>query len=219
MFKSTLARFNRIYAFITQVCRLFDKEIHKFSVYAKFLYKELPSPGVEKVFVDDKVRLEYYRLEKEFEGSINLDGSEEGFQPITGEAGRGERKKDPLTAIIDKINKKYGTNFTEMDKVLLQIENDYAAEEKWRSRAQGTNFGTFMLSFGKDFLEMAAKRYNQNNEFFIKLFSEPEMMEEIKNTIGAALYARLKPKKKVYYMETEDNSLMAAENQEEFNKK
>lgn len=37
LFKSTLARFNRIYSFITQVCRLFDKDIHKFSVYAKFL--------------------------------------------------------------------------------------------------------------------------------------------------------------------------------------
>ncbi len=219
LFKSTLARFNRIYAFITLVCRLFDKEIHKFSVYAKFLYKELPSPGAEKVFVDDKVRLEYYRLEKEFEGSINLVGTEEGFMPITGEAGRAERKKDPLTAIIDKINKKYGTNFTEMDKVLLQIENDYAAEEKWRSYAQNNDLKTFMLLFTKDFLDMAAKRYDQNNNFFMKMFSEPEMMEEIKNTIGAALYARLKPKKKVYYMETEDNSLMAAENQEEFNKK
>lgn len=29
MFKSTIARFNRIYSFITQVCRLFDKDIHK----------------------------------------------------------------------------------------------------------------------------------------------------------------------------------------------
>ena len=37
MFKSTLQRFNRIYSFVTQVCRLFDKEIHKFSVYARFL--------------------------------------------------------------------------------------------------------------------------------------------------------------------------------------
>lgn len=219
LFKSTLARFNRIYSFITQVCRLFDKEIHKFSVFAKYLYKELPSPGVEVVDVDDKVRLEYYRLEKEFEGSIKLDGSEEGFQPITGEAGRAERKKDPLTIIIEKINKKYGTNFTEMDKVLLQIENDYAAEDKWRSYAQSNDLKTFMLLFGKDFLDMAAKRYDQNNNFFMKMFSEPEMMEEIKNTIGAALYARLKSKKKVYYMETEDNSLLAAENQEEFNEK
>ena len=70
---------------------------------------------------------EYYRLEKDFEGSIELEPTEEGFKPITGEAGRREKKKDSLTIIIDKINEKYGTTFTEMDNVLLQIENDYAA--------------------------------------------------------------------------------------------
>lgn len=64
LFKSTLARFNRIYAFITQICRLFDKNIHKFSVYAKFLYTMLPKGGRDKVYVDDKVLLEYYRLKK-----------------------------------------------------------------------------------------------------------------------------------------------------------
>lgn len=36
VFKSTLASFNRVYAYITQVCRLFDKDIHKFSVYGRF---------------------------------------------------------------------------------------------------------------------------------------------------------------------------------------
>ncbi len=219
LFKSTLARFNRIYSFITQVCRLFDKEIHKFSVFAKFLYKELQSPETVVVDVDDKVRLEYYRLEKEFEGSIKLEGTEEGFQPITGEAGRAERTKDPLTIIIDKINKKFGTNFTEMDKVLLQIENDYASEEKWRNYAQSNDLKTFMMLFAKDFPNMAAKRYEENDSFFVKMFTEQEMMDEIINTVGAVLYARLKAKKKVYYMETEDTSLMAAENREEFNKK
>lgn len=64
LFKSTLLRFNRIYAFITQVCRLFDKDIHKFSVYAKFLATMLPKGGIDKVYVDDKVLLEYYGLEK-----------------------------------------------------------------------------------------------------------------------------------------------------------
>ena len=38
IFKSTLASFNRVYAYITQVCRLFDKDIHRFSIYSKFLY-------------------------------------------------------------------------------------------------------------------------------------------------------------------------------------
>ncbi len=192
LFKSTLARFNRIYAFITQVCRLFDKDIHKFSVYAKFLAMQLPKGQGEKVNVDDKVLLEYYRLEKDFEGGIELEPTEEGFKPITGEAGRREKKKDPLTIIIDKINEKYGTSFTEMDKVLLQIENDYATQDKWRSYAQNNDFKTFMLLFAKDFPEMAASRYEQNESFFVKMFSDTDMMQQVMDAIGSVLYERLK---------------------------
>lgn len=192
MFKSALARFNRIYSFITQVCRLFDKEIHKFSIYAKFLSKMLPKGGSEKIYIDDKVLLEYYKLEKAFDGSIQLEPTEEGFTPITGEAGRREKKKDPLTVIIDKINEKYGTEFTEMDKVLLQIENDYAAQDKWKSYAKGNDFKTFMLLFEKDFPAMAAARYEQNEDFFVKMFSDPEMMKQVMESIGSVVYERLK---------------------------
>ena len=192
LFKSTLARFNRIYAFITQVCRLFDKEIHKFSVYAKFLAAMLPHGGRDKVTVDDKVLLEYYRLEKEYEGGIQLERAPEGFRPITGEAGRRETQRDPLTVIIDKINEKFGTNFTEMDKVLLQMANDYAAQDKWHSYAQNNDYKTFMLLFEKDFPEMAAARYEQNDGFFVKLFSDPDMMRQVMDDLGRMVYERLK---------------------------
>ncbi len=194
LFKSTLARFNRIYSFITQVCRLFDKDIHKFSIYSKFLYTMLPKGGIDKVVVDDKVLLEYYRLEKDFEGEIKLESSLEGFSPITGEAGRREKKKDHLTIIIDKINEKYGTNFTDMDKVLLQIQNDYASEDKWQSYAKNNDYKTFMLLFEKDFPQMAASRYEQNENFFVKMFSDPNMMKQVMESIGAVLYERLKKK-------------------------
>lgn len=195
LFKGTLARFNRIYAFITQVCRMFDKDIHKFSIYAKFLYKFLPKGGGAKVDVDDKVLLEYYKLEKEFEGNIELEPAEEGFRPITGEAGRRDEKKDPLTVIIDKINLAYGTSFTEMDKVLLQIENDYVADPKWQGYAKSNDYKTFLMLLEKDFIEMAAARYEQNEAFFVKLFSEPEMMKQISSSIAPLIYERLKRKK------------------------
>ncbi len=192
MFKSTISRFNRIYSFITQVCRLFDKELHKFSIYAKFLSIMLPRGDSEKVYIDDKVLLEYYKLEKDFDGSIKLEPTSEGFTPITGEAGRREKQKDPLTIIIDKINEKYGTSFTEMDKVLLQIENDYAVQDKWKSYAQNNDFKTFMLLFAKDFPEMAAARYEQNEDFFIKMFSDSVMMQQVMESIGNVVYERLK---------------------------
>lgn len=200
-FQSTLARFNRIYAFITQVCRLFDKDIHKFSVYAKFLLMQLPKGSMERVIVDDKVLLEYYRLEKDFEGSIDLEPTEEGFRPITGEAGRKDKKKSPLTVIIDKINERYGTDFSEMDKVLLQIESDYEAQDRWHGYAQNNDFKTFMLLFEKDFPNMAASRYEQNEAFFVRLFQEPDMMKQIMETLGTVLYEKLKKSDVVYSFE------------------
>mgnify|MGYP002622496454 CR=1 FL=1 len=216
LFKSTLARFNRIYAFITQVCRLFDKPLHKFSVYAKFLAMQLPKDDIEKVDVDDKVLLEYYRLEKAFDGAIELESTDEGFTPITGEAGRREKKKDPLTVLIDKINKRFGTNFTEMDKVLVQMENDYAAQDKWQSYARNNDRKTFMLLFEKDFPNMAAQRYEQNDDFFVRMFSDPDMMQQVMETVGGVLYERLRKKSDTGYIVIPPSSPVAAEEAEHF---
>ena len=145
----------------------------------------LPKGRQAKVFVDDKIFLEYYKLEKDFEGGIELEGAPEGFRPITGEAGRKEKKRAPLTVIIEKINEKYGTHFTEMDKVLLQMENDYAAQDKWHSYAKNNDKKTFMMLFEKDFPNMAAARYEQNEDFFVKMFSEPDMMRQVMETVWA----------------------------------
>lgn len=217
--KQTLNRFNRIYAYVTQICRLFDKDIHRFSVYAKFLAMQLPKQGTERVNVDDKVLLEYYRLEKEFDGAIELESTEGGFTPITGEAGRREQKKDPLTVLIDKINDRYGTNFTEMDKVLVQMENDYAAQEKWQSYAKNNDRKTFMLLFEKDFPNMAAKRYEQNDDFFVRMFSDPELMRQVMETVGGVLYERLKKNKAVTYELPEQPVMMVAEDPASYGKK
>ena len=125
-------------------------------------------------------------------GSIALTSAPEGFRPITGEAGRREKTKDPLTAIIEKINERYGTDFSEMDKVLLQIENDYATTGKWQDYAKNNDRSTFMLLFEKDFPDMAAERYEKNESFFVKLFSDTEMMKQVMESVGTVLYERLK---------------------------
>lgn len=176
-----------------QLRRLFDKDIHKFSVYSKFLYIWLPKGTViDKIDIDDKVLLEYYKLQKEFEGSIELEPTEGGYVPITGDAGHKEQKKDPLTIIIDKVNERFGTEFTEMDKVLLQMENDYATQEKWQDYAKSNDRQTFMLLFKNDFPNMAAARYEMNDQFFVRLFADPEMMSMVMDTVGGVLYERLK---------------------------
>jgi len=210
LFKTTLARFNRIYSFVTQVCRFFDKEMHVFSIYAKFLYKSLPQGSAEPVDVDDKIQLEYYKLEKEYEGSIDLEPTEEGFNPITGETGRKEKKKDPLTVLIEQINKRFGTSFTEMDKVLMQVENDCAKDKVWEDYAKSTDYDTFHDIFNKKFMDYVMDRFEQNNEFFMKLTEDQAMLGMVADTICRNLYSRVLGKKP-YPMVTGEYDAMAAE--------
>jgi len=87
---------------------MFDVELHQFSVFIKFMQKVLPRGDSDRVDLEDKLLSEYYRLRKEFEGSIELSGTNEGFPPISGEAGGRDRKKDTLQQLIDRINERYG---------------------------------------------------------------------------------------------------------------
>ena len=53
----------------------------------------------------------------------------------------------------------------------------------------------FMLLLEKDFLNIAAARYEQNEEFFVKMFSDPDMMRQVVETVGTVLYERLRGQK------------------------
>lgn len=196
VFRTTLARFNRIYGFISQVCRMFDRELHKFSIYAKFLYKVLPKEKGPFITLDDKILMEYYRLEKEFGGSISLEGSEGGLGSIKGEAGAKVKKSNALTEIIASINEKYGTEFTEMDKVLEQIQNDLLADDTLVKFAQNNDEAIFGLKFEKKFETVAAQRYEQNDAFFIHMFQDSDFMKSVIDMLKPIVYQKMRKKKR-----------------------
>ncbi len=196
IFRTTLARFNRIYGFISQVCRMFDRDLHKFSIYAKFLYKALPKEKGPYITIDDKVLLEYYRLEKEFDGSISLSENEGGIGGIKGEAGAKHKKSNSLAEIIAAINEKYGTNFTEMDKVLEQIQEDFLADEKLVAFAQNNDEAMFGLKFEQEFENIAAQRYEQNDAFFIRMFQDSDVMKSVIEMLKPIVYRKMRKKKK-----------------------
>ena len=111
-FKSLIHGFNRSYSFITQICRMFDKDMQKLYVFTKYLTKLLPKNNSEKINLEDALLLEYYKLQKTAEGNITLEKTEGVVPGIKGGAGSGseEKEKGSLSEILDKFNKKYGMN-------------------------------------------------------------------------------------------------------------
>jgi len=69
-FKKTVKNYVKWYAYIIQITRMFDKELQKEYNFLSYMTKVLPNKPSEKVYLDDKIKLEYCRLDKTFEGPI-----------------------------------------------------------------------------------------------------------------------------------------------------
>ena len=174
---------------------MFDKDLHKFYVYAKFLMRVLPLGQVSKVDVDDKVLLDYYRIEKDFEGNIELEETDSPLTPISGGGGSKEEKKDSLAALIDKINKRFGTEFTNMDKVMQQIKQDFSEDQEARDFVKNNKASMFDHIYNKKFMDIFIKRYQQNDEFFKVAMENEDMMTMIMETMKNEIYSILKEAK------------------------
>jgi hypothetical protein len=86
---------------------------------------ELKIDCTKRLKLDNEVALEYYRLQKIAEGDLVLQVQGEHSLDPTTEAGisRPKDEKDKLSNIIKLLNDKFGTDFTEADRLYFeQIE-------------------------------------------------------------------------------------------------
>ena len=112
--------FCKWYAYITQVVRMFDRDLHKEYVYLSYLRHLLKAEKIPVDAVDDKVEMRFYKLKREFEGSISLESSGGVLEP--GGAAKTvvpDKKRDPLQVLVDKFNEQWAGNFTEGDRVVI----------------------------------------------------------------------------------------------------
>ena len=194
-FKSVLQAFIRSYGFVVQVARMMDKDIQSKYIFCKYLNKTLPKDHETTIDLDDKIELEYYRLEKKFEGSIELTSEEGELNPPKGTIGKKEEEKEPLSVLVDKINQRYKTNFTNMDKVMEQITQDFLDDEEMVNLAKNNDPESFRKVYNDEFQRKAFKRYQQNTDMFEKMMSEPGYMEDFMTSMFKFIYDKLKSKK------------------------
>lgn len=194
-FKSILQTFIRLYSFIVQVVRMMDKDMQEKYIFCKYLNKVLPKNNIEYTLLDGKIDLEYYRLEKDYEGSIGLLEEEGKLYSATGNIGKkSEEEEENLSTIIERINDKYHTNFTNMDKVMEQITKDFVDDDKMVQYAKNNNPEEFRKVYNDEFKKKAFKRYQQNTEMFEKMMSEDGYMEDFMKSMFKYIYESLKNK-------------------------
>ena len=122
--------------------------------------------------------------------------SETSVEPMKGimEKVRKEEEKEPLSVLVDKINQRYKTNFTNMDKVMEQITQDFLDDEEMVNLAKHNDPESFRKVYNDEFQRKAFKRYQQNTDMFEKMMSEPGYMEDFMTSMFKFIYDKLKNK-------------------------
>lgn len=106
------------------------------------------------------------------------------------------KKTDPLTKIIEMVNQRFGTEFTGMDKVLRQVEDDFVNDIKWLTYAQ-MGEGTFGDMFEGGFKTKIAERCEQNEAFFAKVLGDEAFMHSLMTLMRGNIYRKLRAHKSI----------------------
>jgi len=190
-FKQVATKFARTYGFILQVITFIDLDLHKLYIYLTYLLRKLPRGRDDKdVYLADDVTLEYYRNQKVFEGGIELEKT--GGYDLTpqkhGIGGSGDDEKVRLSSILDKLNERFGTQFTETDFLSReQVKEDMLNSEDIREKAKNNTKENFKFAFEKTFINFVIDRMSSNEEFFLKILENDEfktvIMEDMMNEV------------------------------------
>ncbi|MDX3315845.1 type I restriction endonuclease [Streptomyces sp. ME03-5684b] len=151
-FRANLNDYVRKYGFLAQIVPYRDAELERLYLYGRYLLNRLPRIADGGVDIGE-VDLSHLRVEKtgEHDVSLNPEGAAElkGFGDGVG--GATDVEKSLLSALIEKFNAKFGTEFTEKD--VLPAFNATKDDPKVRAAAVVNDEENFGIVFDKKFEE------------------------------------------------------------------
>ena len=192
--RRSMRYFCKWYSYVSQVVRMFDKELHREYVYCSFLVAMLPETPVAMADIEKMLRLEMYKLEKTFEGDISLGDESKGYPSAKPRAEVRPEDKDPLDEIIERINEKYKGNFTEADRVMINaLADKLRGNKKLANMAASSDPQIFTESiFPQAFSDAAQDSYMESQETYSSLFEDRSKYNAIMSTLAEIMYREMR---------------------------
>lgn len=194
--RSKVGAFRNLYSYLSQIIPYQDSDLERLYTFLRHLSNKLPrrSTGQDYQF-DDDVRLEYYRLQKISEGSIDLgEPDEKPKADGPTETGTSKVREDSvaLSRLIDQINERFGTDFTESDQLFFdQLVEEAASYDSLQQAAQTNPRKKFALIF-EDVLErLIVERMDQNEEIFARWIQDDDFRQVVDSWLTDQIYRRL----------------------------
>lgn len=194
-FRSRVASFCKLYAFLSQIVPYQDSEYEKLYTYGRYLLRKLPRRhDTRQVRVDDEVELKYYRLQKISEGAIDLKVGEP--DPLKGPSDVGTGHGDSevqLSTLVKTLNERFGTEFTPADQLFFdQVRETAAANEKLRQAVLANTLANFEPVFNQQLEDLLVERMDGNEEIFVRLMNDDDFRQVAATYLMKAVYAQVR---------------------------
>ena len=185
------------YGYISQVARMFDADLHREYIFLSYLISLLPQDAKADLDLEGKLQLEYYKLQRTFDGAIELEKAPGVYEPAGARSALGQEEKQPLDEIIEKINEQFKGIFTEADRVVTEtIVRTMMADEKAGKLARSSDPQIFMDSvlpklFGDIAMDSYVDAETQHTEMqnaYKSLFEDKAKYNAIMRAVGAVVY-------------------------------
>ena len=188
--------FRNLYAFLSQIIPYQDSELEKFYTFVRNLISKLPPPGGGRSYaLDDEVALRYYRLQQLTDGSIDLHEGE--AYPLKGptDLGTGAVKDEevPLSTLVEKLNERFGTDFTRADQLFFdQIRVSAEDNEKIIEAAKANNLTNFAAFLEKALDELFIDRMEGNEDIFSRVMTDRAFRNAAQEHLAREIFERVR---------------------------
>lgn len=193
-FRREVRAFVKWYNYISQITRMFDKELHKEYILCSYLAKLLPSDKTQTFDLDNHVKLEYYRLEKTYEEAIELEATSGSWKPTQPKRAGGQKDRlGPLDEIIARINEEFFGDFSDADRVMVDtLYTKMRQDAKVKKAAKSNDRQVYERSIFPGIFDTTAQQaYMENTEAYEQLFLDAEKYRIIQQALAERLYREL----------------------------
>ena len=193
-FRRLVRNFIKWYGYITQVVRMFDADMHKEFQFLRYLLHLLPVEKDDPVDLEGKLKLEYYKLQKTFEGEIKLEELKGEYVPAKQKGGAGKQKKSTLDEILERVNEQYKGNFTDSDRVIIGALHDKLIKNSKLLNSAGTTDPVIFTEsiFPSVFGETAMESYTESQESYESLFQDKNKYNAIMSALAGVIYREMR---------------------------
>jgi type I restriction enzyme R subunit len=195
-FRDALIRFVRTYSFVSQIASFADPALEGDYVFCRALSSYLrDTASVERLDLGSEVELTHLRHQMTFSGSLALTSETGEVTSFFGEGkgGQQEMELEHLSSIVEILNDRFGTDLTDVDKLLLdQFEEDWVADGELSDQARNNSLENFGLVFDRKFLQTIISRTDANDEIFKKILDDEDFRAAMESHYLRKVYDRLR---------------------------